>query len=259
MMPNSDEKRIRFIDSSYNELFSVPDGGKIYLTYSDGEKVERTCKFIDPTHFDDGRHCWHICEFAERMEQNKTRYAPFPMPDNMPFRSYAVNRVSGDLVLLKYGENGYFLCNYSLYNKSENDSRADKINVLLGISKAQAAAMYGGSMFGFDKPIADPENYNEDGTMKRMNEYDRSFAERIRRQYPEGTKIILDEMNDPYRKDMVSGLRGIVDHVDDAAQIHCIWQNGSSLALIPGEDKFHIDAEQEQDIQPEEQSGELEL
>lgn len=95
--------------------------------------------------------------------------------------------------------------------------------------------------------------------MKRMNEYDRSFAERIRRQYPEGTKIILDEMNDPYRKDMVSGLRGIVDHVDDAAQIHCIWQNGSSLALIPGEDKFHIDAEQEQDIQPEEQSGELEL
>ena len=66
-------------------------------------------------------------------------------------------------------------------------------------------------------------------------------------------------MNDPYRKDMVSGLRGIVDHVDDAAQIHCIWQNGSSLALIPGEDKFHIDTEQEQDIQPEEQSGELEL
>ena len=133
------------------------------------------------------------------------------------------------------------------------------LNQRIGVTRGMEEAMRGGSMFGFDKPIADPENYNEDGTMKRMDEYDRSFAERIRKQYPVGTKIILDEMNDPYRKDMVSGLRGIVDHVDDAAQIHCIWQNGSSLALIPGEDKFHIDAEQEQDIQPEEQSGELEL
>ena len=258
-MPNFDEKRVRFIDSNYNELFSVMDGGTVYLTYADGEKAERTCKYLDPTHFDDGHHCWHICEFAERMEKSQTRYAPFSMPDNMPFRSYAVNRVSGNLILLKYGENGYFPCNYSSNNKVENDGRADKINTLLGISKAQAAAMYGGSMFGFDKPIAKPENYNEDGTMKSMNQYDRSFAERIRKQYPVGTKIILDEMNDPFRKDMVSGLRGIVDHVDDAAQIHCIWQNGSSLALIPGEDQFHTDTEQEQDIQPEEPSDELEM
>ena len=259
-MPNSDEKKmIRFIDSSYNDLFTVPDGGTVFLMYSDGEKAERTCKFIDPTHFYAGNHCWHICEFAERMEQNKVRYAPFPMPDNMSFRSYAVNRISGEMILLKYGENGYFRCNYSLYNKAENQNKADEINGLLGITKAQAAAMYGGSMFGFDKPIADPANYNEDGTMKKTNQYDRSFAERIRKQYPEGTKIVLDSMDDPYRKDMVAGLKGIVSHVDDAAQIHCIWQNGSSLALIPGEDQFHKDTEQEQDIQPEEQADELEL
>ena len=259
-MPNSDEKKmIRFIDSNYNALFSIPDGGTIFLMYSDGEKTERTCKYLDPTHFQAGNHCWHICEFAERMEQNQTRYAPFPMPDNMPFRSYAVNRISGEMILLKYGEIGYFRCNYSLYNKAENQSRADKINGLLGISKAQAAAMHGGSMFGFDKPIADPEKYNEDGTIKQIDPYDRSFVERIRKQYPEGTKIVLDEMNDPYRKDMTAGLKGIVIHVDDQAQIHCAWENGSSLVLIPGEDKFHKDAEQEQDIQPEEPTDEMEL
>ena len=28
-MPNSDEKRIRFIDSAYNNLFSIPDGGNV--------------------------------------------------------------------------------------------------------------------------------------------------------------------------------------------------------------------------------------
>lgn len=259
-MPNSDEKKmIRFIDSNYNDLFSVPDGGTVFLMYSDGEKAERTCKYIDPTHFYAGSHCWHICEFAERMEQNHTRYAPFPMPDNMPFRSYAVNRVSGEMVLLKYGETGYFHCNYSTNNKSENQSRADKINGLIGITKAQAAAMYGGSMFGFDKPIADPANYKEDGTMKAINQYDRAFVERIRKQYPEGTKIVLDEMDDPYRKDMIAGLKGIVSHVDDAAQIHCIWQNGSSLALLPGEDHFHKDTEQEQDIQSKEPTDELEM
>ena len=258
-MPNSDEKLIRFIDSNYNDLYIVPDGGTIYLTYADGENAERTCKYIDPTHFDDGHHCWHICEFAERMEQNKTRYAPAPMPDNMPFRSYAVNRVSGNIVLLKHGVVGYFPCNYSLYNKAENEQMTDKINSMLGISKAQAAAMYGGSMFGFDKPIANPDNYNEDGTMKRMKEYDRTFAERIRKQYPVGMKIVLDEMNDPFRKDMVSGLHGIVDHIDDIGQIHCSWQNGSGIALIPGVDKFHINTEQEQDIQPEESSDEFEM
>ncbi len=259
-MPNSDEKKmIRFIDSNYNDLFSVPDGGTVHLTFSNGEKADKSCKYIDPTHFEAANHCWHICEFAERMERNQTRYAPFPLPDNMPFRSYAVNRVSGELVLLKYGENGYFHCNYSLYNKTENQSRADKINGLLGITKAQAAAMYGGSMFGFDKPIADPANYNEDGTMKQINQYDRSFVDCIRKQYPEGTKIVLDEMDDPCRKDMAAGLIGIVSHIDDQAQIHCAWENGSSLALIPGHDYFHKDTEQEQDLQPDEPTDELEL
>lgn len=259
-MPNSDEKKmIRFIDSDYNDLFSIPDGGTIFLTYSDGKKAERTCKYLDPTHFEAGNYCWHICEFAERMEQNKTRYAPFPLPDNMPFRCYAVNRISGDMILLKYGENGYFKCNYSLYSKTENQRKADEINACLGVTKAQAAAMYGGSMFGWDKPIADPANYNEDGTMKPTHSYDRTSAERIRKQYPEGTKIVLDEMDDLSHKDMTAGLQGIVTHVDDQAQIHCTWENGSSLALIPGADRFHRDADEEQDNQPEESNDGLEL
>lgn len=256
---NLDEKKmIRFIDSNYNDLFSIPDGGTIFLMYSDGEKAEKTCKYIDPTHFYVGNHCWHMCEFAERMEQNQTRYAPFSMPDNMPFRSYAVNRISGDMILLKYGENGYYNCNYSSYNKAENQRKANEINDCLGITKAQAAAMYGGSMFGWDKSIADPTNYKEDGTMKPIHSYDRTFAERIRKQYPEGTKIVLDEISGPYRKDMTAGLKGIVIHVDDQAQIHCAWENGSAFALVPGEDRFHKDAEQEQNIQPEAPNDELE-
>lgn len=39
---------------------------------------------------------------------------------------------------------------------------------------------------------------------------------------------------------MSPGLKGKVDMVDDAGQIHVNWENGSSLALVPGVDSFHI-------------------
>lgn len=38
---------------------------------------------------------------------------------------------------------------------------------------------------------------------------------------------------------MPSGLKGKVCYVDDAGQIHVNWENGSSLAVLPGVDSFH--------------------
>ena len=69
-------KGIKFIDSHYNELFRIPDGGKIRLTYSDGERAERRCRFIDEYHTEIGDHIFHICQFAEIMERNGTKYEP---------------------------------------------------------------------------------------------------------------------------------------------------------------------------------------
>ena len=59
----------------------------------------------------------------------------------------------------------------------------------------------------------------------------------IRDQYSPGTRIRLTQMNDLYAP-IPSGTEGTVDFVDDAGQIHMKWDNGSSLALIPGEDSF---------------------
>ena len=53
-----------------------------------------------------------------------------------------------------------------------------------------------------------------------------------------GTTLELVEMQG--EKQMPKGLRGVVTHIDDAAQIHVRWQNGSSLAIIPEVDKFII-------------------
>lgn len=61
-------------------------------------------------------------------------------------------------------------------------------------------------------------------------------AETIRRQYPVGTRVKLEHMADPFP--VPDGMTGTVAYVDDCGQLHMNWDNGSSLALIPGEDDF---------------------
>lgn len=60
----------------------------------------------------------------------------------------------------------------------------------------------------------------------------------IKNIYKKGKKIKLISMQDDYP--VPSGSMGIVDFIDDAGQIHVNWNNGSSLALIYGVDKFEI-------------------
>lgn len=61
-------------------------------------------------------------------------------------------------------------------------------------------------------------------------------VERLRNEYPAGTRVELIEMNDPYRP-MPQGLKGTVTCVDDTGTIHVNWDNGSSLGIVYGEDR----------------------
>ncbi len=75
---------IRFIDSHYNDLFKVPDGGKVRVTYYDGEVRDVTCRYIDEYHLEFGYgscNLFHICELAEKMENNGNKLEPI---DVMP-------------------------------------------------------------------------------------------------------------------------------------------------------------------------------
>ena len=56
-------------------------------------------------------------------------------------------------------------------------------------------------------------------------------------QYPPGTRLELIDMDDPYAP-VPSGTRGTVEMVDAAGQIHMKWDNGRTLAVIPGVDQF---------------------
>lgn len=66
---------------------------------------------------------------------------------------------------------------------------------------------------------------------------------RLRTQYPAGTRLELIEMDDPYSHPK-PGDQGTVQGVDDMGQIMMRWDNGSSLSLVPGADKFKIAKEE---------------
>ena len=72
----TEKKYIRFINGDYQTLFHIPDGGRIRITYPDREPAERVCRFIDEYHAEVGNCVYHICEFAERMEQIGAKYEP---------------------------------------------------------------------------------------------------------------------------------------------------------------------------------------
>lgn len=65
-----------------------------------------------------------------------------------------------------------------------------------------------------------------------------AFVDAMRRLFTPGMRIKLVSMKDP--SGVPDGTTGTIDFVDDAGQIQMKWDNGSSLALIYGEDLFQI-------------------
>lgn len=65
-----------------------------------------------------------------------------------------------------------------------------------------------------------------------------SKVEMIKKKYPVGTRIKLQYMEDNFA--VPSGTYGTVEYVDDEGQIGMKWDNGGTLSLIYGVDKFDI-------------------
>ena len=69
-------RKIRFIDSGYNTLFHVPDGGSIFFTTFDDQRKLLPRRYIDDYHAVIGNDTFHICEFAEFAQREGAVYAP---------------------------------------------------------------------------------------------------------------------------------------------------------------------------------------
>lgn len=73
-LPQND---IRFINSNYETLFYLPNGSYIQIDFPKESRIQQ-CVFLDPYHTNIGQNTFHICEFAERMEQLGATFQPEP-------------------------------------------------------------------------------------------------------------------------------------------------------------------------------------
>ena len=62
----------------------------------------------------------------------------------------------------------------------------------------------------------------------------REIVERLRKQYPAGTRVELIRMEDEQAPPI--GTRGTVVGVDDMGSIMVAWDSGGSLSVLYGED-----------------------
>lgn len=73
---------------------------------------------------------------------------------------------------------------------------------------------------------------------------DHDLVRRMKEQYPVGSRIVLDYMGDDPRP-IAPGTKGTVRVVDDIGTVHCDFDNGRRLGLVPGEDSFHLDTKEQ--------------
>ena len=164
------QQGIRFITPDYQEKFRIQDGDSIRMTFRDGTRETRVCRYNDNYHLEVGRNLYHICEFAERME--RAGATVIPLRSSLPEKCFAALETDSEMILVKKGEMGYEHTGIFPDGGQEKHEAADALNDAMGVTKAQAAAMLAGSMFGWDAPAADPRNYDEKGIPIR-SEYNR--------------------------------------------------------------------------------------
>lgn len=125
------ERGIRFITPNYDEKFHIPDGDQIRITSSWGEKNDYTCRYIDDYHLEVGRNLYHICELAERMEQNGA--AITPLRSSLPEQCYSALLDTGAVVILKRGETGYYKTDIPFQDKESAKQLVAEYNTKLGV------------------------------------------------------------------------------------------------------------------------------
>ena len=172
------EKGIRFVTPEHKEKFRVPDGERVQLTTSGAGTRVNTARYVDDCHFevvtDYDSYLYHIHEFAEWLERHEGTV--IPMRSTLPDQCYCVLPSSDEIIIVKKGENGYYRTDKYGHDRAEAQAIVDECNKIGGVTKAQAAAMLAGSMFGWEVPGADPKNYDEQGHLIKRSHPDRGDA-----------------------------------------------------------------------------------
>ena len=140
-----------------------------------------------------------------------------------------------DDVSITYEDDTPFLDTFGMYiNRiADMEYRDELLKVLIPMQMQLERSVFGDTA---DDSEHEEEQEKETTT---MNEYDRQrrITERNKVQYPPGTRVMLLHMGeDP--NPVANNTRGTVKFVDDLGTLHCAFDNGRTLGIIPGEDDF---------------------
>lgn len=91
------------------------------------------------------------------------------MNTNLPEYCFDTRPFTGELIILKKGEKGFYPCSWSTEDPKLNKQIADTQNEKLGITAAQRKAMSIGSMFGWDAPRADPKLFEKETLTEKIH------------------------------------------------------------------------------------------
>lgn len=153
---------IRFVTAGYRDLFRLADGDRVRIVKPDGQYTDRTCRYINETYMTCGwdDRLYHIHDFAEEME--RAGNTVIPLRSSLPEKCFAALEATGEAIVIHRGMKGYTPTGQYPEGVSGQEG-ADALNEQIGVTRAQAAAMLAGSMFGWACPGADPANYDEQG------------------------------------------------------------------------------------------------
>ncbi len=114
---------IRFINSSYDEQFRLPNGGKIEVEYPD-RTFSAKCEYIDDYHTYVGSEVYHICQFAEVLERGGGVCRPEPVLD----AEQAAWKIGWNAHLAVECGAGHW--DYHLYDEKFNETKGGELEVV---------------------------------------------------------------------------------------------------------------------------------
>jgi hypothetical protein len=131
-----------------------------WVTKADEANFEEFVKSLHPMQIDGETYIMdadlHVCYLVDAWALNRSK----PRVPKLPDECFA--RMPGEKGIIKIvrGETGYYAITTTY--------TVDQLNAKLGVTPAQREAMVAGSMFGWDAPAANPDNYDERGVYVRV-------------------------------------------------------------------------------------------
>lgn len=132
-------KNIRFITSSYEDRFKIPDGSAVEIEYPN-RKFSARCEYMDEYHLRLGYDVLHICQLAEMLERGGGTCRPEPLI--MEERS-AWDLGSKGFLAIQTCEDGY---DYTLYHKDFTEidgGQIDNPEISMNAARDQILSDYG--------------------------------------------------------------------------------------------------------------------